>query len=164
MIKAIADNIKGLYSLLVGLWITGRYGLGPLPAWLHLLPPERGYPQLTTHYPRKTIPDEDLITFRGPVELIPAEDDPAKSKCISCLMCVKACPSNCLTVLKGRNKAPVEWLSDFSLCSLCGTCVEVCPAGALRFSHDIYLVTETRQELVRDLLTRLRQKAEKARA
>jgi NADH-quinone oxidoreductase subunit I len=79
-------------------------------------------------------------------------------------MCVKACPSGCLTVLKGRNKAPSEWLSDFSLCSLCGTCVEVCPAGALRFSHDIYLVTETRRELVRDLLARLRQKAGKARA
>ncbi|MDR3038442.1 MAG: 4Fe-4S binding protein [Candidatus Adiutrix sp.] len=156
MLKAIADNIKGLYSLLVGLYITGRYGLGPFPAWLKLVPPGAGYPQLTTHYPRRTIRDEDLVTFRGPVELTPAEDDPAKSRCVSCLMCVRACPSGCLTVVKGESgKAPVKWLSDFALCSLCGTCVEVCPAGALRFSHDLYWVEARREDLVRDLLARL---------
>ena len=155
MFKAILDNIKSLWSLLVGLGVTGRYGLGPFPAWLGLVPPDSGYPQLTTHYPRETIRDEDLVTFRGPVELVPAEENPALSRCISCMMCVKACPSDCLTVVKGEIKAPKQWLSDFSLCSLCGTCVEVCPAGALRFSLDLYWVTEKREDLVRDLLAQL---------
>lgn len=154
--KAIIANIKGLYSLLVGLHITGRFGLGPFPIWLKLKKAEKGYPQLTTHYPRQTIADEVLVSFRGPVELAPAEDDPRKSKCVSCQMCVKACPSNCLTVIKGsEGKAPKTWTSNFSLCSLCGTCVEVCPAGALRFSHDIYWVAKTRPEMTRDLLARL---------
>ncbi len=154
--KALIDNIKGLYSLLVGLHITGRFGLGPFPIWMKLKKPEKGYPQLTTHYPRQTIADEDLVTFRGPVELIPADDDPQKSRCVSCLMCAKACPSNCLTVVKGdEGKAPRVWTSDFTLCSLCGTCVEVCPAKALRFSHDIYWVAEKRGDMVRDLLARL---------
>ncbi len=153
MFKAVVDNLKGIWSLLVGLWVTGRYGLGPFPVWLGLK--SLGHPQLTTHYPRQTIRDEDLVTFRGPVELVPAEGNPALSRCISCLMCVKACPSACLTVIKGADKAPREWRSDFSLCSLCGTCVEVCPAGALRFSRDIYWVAEKREDLVRDLLARL---------
>jgi len=157
MFKAIWDNLKGLYSLLVGLWITGRHALGPFPAWLGLAGPKFGYPQLTIHYPRQTIRDEDLVTFRGPVELVPGADDPAQSRCISCQMCVRACPSACLTVVKGEGKTPKEWRSDFSLCSLCGTCVEVCPAGALRFSHDIYWVVEKREDLVRDLLARLAQ-------
>jgi len=152
MLKAVVDNIKGFYSLLVGLWVTARYGLGPFPAWLGLA---SGYPQLTTHYPRQTIPDEDLVTFRGPVELVPAEENPGLSRCVSCQMCAKACPSACLTVVKGEGKAPKEWRSDFSLCSLCGTCVEVCPAGALRFSLDLYWVAEKREDLVRDLLARL---------
>jgi NADH-quinone oxidoreductase subunit I len=151
MFKAVVDNLKGFWSLLVGLWVTGRYGLGPFPAWLGL----KGYPQLTTHYPRQTIQDEDLVTFRGPVELVPAEANPSLSRCISCQMCVKACPSACLTVVKGEDKAPRQWRSDFSLCSLCGTCVEVCPAGALRFSRDLYWVVEKREDLVRDVLARL---------
>lgn len=154
--KALIDNIRGLYSLLVGLRITGRFALGPFPIWLKMQKPEKGYPQLTTHYPRQTIADEDLVSFRGPVELVPADDDPAKSKCVSCQMCAKACPSACLTVVKGEGgKAPKTWLSDFTLCSLCGACVEVCPADALRFSHDIYWAAASREEMKRDLLAKL---------
>jgi NADH-quinone oxidoreductase subunit I len=137
--------------------VTARYGLGPFPVWLGLVKPESGLPQLTTHYPRQTIRDEDLVTFRGPLELVPDPKDPAKSLCVSCQMCARACPSACLTVVKGEDKAPKEWRSDFSLCSLCGACVEVCPPGALRFSHDLYWVAETRGELTRDLLARLAQ-------
>jgi NADH-quinone oxidoreductase subunit I len=153
MFKAVVDNIKGLYSLVVGLLVTARYGLGPFPGWLGL--GKFGHPQLTTHYPRQTIRDEDLVTFRGPVELVPDPENPDLSLCISCQMCVRACPSGCLTVTKGEEKAPKVWRSDFSLCSLCGTCVEVCPTEALRFSHDLYWVAERREELVRDLLARL---------
>ncbi len=156
MIKALVANLKGLYSLLVGLNITGRYGLGPFPIWLKLQKPENGYPLLTTHYPFETLPDEDLVTFRGPVELVPSEEEPGRSKCISCMMCVRSCPSNCLTVVKGdEGKAPKVWLSDFTLCSLCGTCVEVCPVNALRFSHDIYWAAVKRQDMVTDLLAKL---------
>jgi len=156
MIKAIVDNIKGLYSLLVGLSITGKFGLGPFAAMLRLTKPGEGYPQLTCHYPRETIDDENLVSFRGPVELIPDEKDPAKSKCISCGMCVKACPSGCLTVEKGdEGKAPKIWISNFTYCSLCGACVEVCPAKALRYGHNIYWVAEKREDMVRDLLAQL---------
>ncbi|MGL4208779.1 MAG: 4Fe-4S binding protein [Candidatus Adiutrix sp.] len=158
--KAVIDNIKGLYSLLVGMNITARFGLGPFPIWLGLIKPEKGRPQLTTHFPREVIADEDLITFRGPVELVPADDDPTKSKCISCQMCVRACPSLCLTVVKEEgSKAPKLWTSDFSLCSLCGSCVQVCPTEALRYSHDIYWVTTKREDLITDLLAKLVQKA-----
>ncbi len=156
--KALLDNIRGLYSLLVGLFITGRYGLGPFAVMFGLTKAEKGYPQLTTHYPRRTIADEELVTFRGPVELVPDAKDPAQSLCVSCQMCAKACPSNCLTVVKGEGgKAPKIWTSDFTLCSLCGTCVEVCPAKALRFSHDIYWAATTREEMKRDLLAKLAQ-------
>jgi len=154
--RAIIDNIKGLYSLLVGLFITGRYGLGPFAILFRLTKKDQGFPLLTTHYPWQSIAKEDLVTYRGPVELIPAEDDPAKSKCISCMMCVKSCPSSCLTVVKGdEGKAPKIWTSDFTLCSLCGTCVEVCPASALRFSHDIYWAATKREDMVNDLLAKL---------
>lgn len=162
MVKSIVDNIKGLYSLLVGLYITGRYGLGPFAILFRLKKKEDGLPQLTTHYPWESIAKEDLITYRGPVELIPSEENAAKSKCVSCMMCVKACPSACLTVIKGdEGKAPKLWTSDFTLCSLCGTCVEVCPANALRFSHDIYWVATKREDMINDLLAKLEKNAKK---
>ncbi|MDR2387924.1 MAG: 4Fe-4S binding protein [Deltaproteobacteria bacterium] len=140
MIKAIIDNLKGLYSLLVGLSITGRFFLSP---------------QKTTHYPRQVDHPETLKSYRGPLELVPA-DRTGQSKCISCQMCVKACPGHCLTVTKGdQGKAPKVYLYDFSLCCLCAACVESCPTGAIRFSHKVYLVATSRQELRLDLLADL---------
>ncbi|MDR2422598.1 MAG: 4Fe-4S binding protein [Deltaproteobacteria bacterium] len=144
MLKAIWDNIKGLYSLLVGMSITGRYLLSPVE---------------TIHYPRQVVDDEILASFRGPIRLTFGKKDPAQTRCISCQMCVKACPGHCLTVTKGDAKAPVVWLYDFSYCCLCGACVETCPAGALEFSHNVYLVTTTREELVFNLLGDLKKRA-----
>jgi NADH-quinone oxidoreductase subunit I len=149
MLKAIWDNIKGLYSLVVGLSITGRYLLSPVE---------------TIHYPRQVVDDEIMASFRGPLQLTAGKKDPAETRCVSCQMCVKACPGGCLTVAKGDSKSPVVWRYDFSYCCLCGACEETCPTGALEFSHKVYLVTRTRQELVLDLLADLKSRAAKAAA
>ena len=146
MFKAIWENLKGLYSLLVGLKITGKFFFSPQP--------------MVVYYPREVVEPEILESFRGPLELIGQEENPAVTRCISCMMCTKACPSSCLKVVKGtEGKLPSLWEYDFSLCSLCGTCVDVCPAKALRFSHHVYMVTYTREELQLDLLKRLADKA-----
>ncbi|MDR1167221.1 MAG: 4Fe-4S binding protein [Deltaproteobacteria bacterium] len=148
MIRAIWDNLKGLYSLLVGMKITLIFLFSP---------------QKTVHYPRKTVERENLITYRGPLELTRGKTDPAVTRCISCQMCVKACPGHCLTVVKNPEKsvkAPIEWKYDFTLCCLCGACVETCPTSALAFSHRIYLVARTREELIFDLLADLKARVE----
>ena len=95
MIKALIDNLKGLWSLAVGLSITGRF----------LLSPRR-----TVHYPRQVVDPEILASYRGPLELVPGEADPAETRCISCQICVRACPGRCLTVAKGAaGKAPAVY-------------------------------------------------------
>ncbi|MDR0548704.1 MAG: 4Fe-4S binding protein [Deltaproteobacteria bacterium] len=144
MLKEIWDNLKGLYSLGVGMAITGRYLLSPVE---------------TIHYPRQVVADEIMESFRGPIQLTFGPKDPAQSRCISCQMCVKACPGHCLTVTKGETKSPVVWLYDFSYCCLCGACVETCPASALEFSHKVYLVAKSRAELSMDLLADLKSRA-----
>ncbi|MDR1678029.1 MAG: 4Fe-4S binding protein [Deltaproteobacteria bacterium] len=145
MFRAIIDNLKGLYSLLVGLSITGRFFFSP---------------QKTTHYPRQVDDPECLKSYRGPLELVPA-DNAGQSKCISCQMCVKACPGHCLTVTKGdQGKAPKVYLYDFTLCCLCAACVESCPTGAIRFSHKVYLVAPSREALHLDLIADLKARAE----
>jgi NADH-quinone oxidoreductase subunit I len=138
MISAIWNNLKGLYSLLVGMAITGRYFFAP---------------QKTIHYPRQVVDPEDLAAYRGPVELTRGKADESKTRCISCQMCAKGCPGNCITVVKGtEGKAPSTWTYDYSLCCLCGACVEVCPTAAIAFSHKLYIATTTREELIYDLL------------
>ncbi|MDR2404816.1 MAG: 4Fe-4S dicluster domain-containing protein [Deltaproteobacteria bacterium] len=145
MRRAIWDNLKGLYSLLVGMKITICFLFSP---------------RKTVHYPRKVVEPENVINYRGPLELKRGKVDAAKTPCISCQLCVKACPGNCLTVTKSKDsKAPEAWLYDFSYCCLCGACVETCPTSALAFSHKVYLVTRTREELVLDLLADLKERA-----
>ncbi|WP_419779338.1 4Fe-4S binding protein [Maridesulfovibrio sp.] len=167
VIKKIWDDVASLWSLIVGLRVTGKNFVDK---------------NVTLHYPRETVTSGQLEGFRGPLELIGKPKDPAKPKCISCMMCVTACPSKCITVVKSKApkpteaelqamkeaeergekvvkpkapKEPAKFLYDFSLCSLCGSCVENCPAKSLRYSSNVYLTVTNRKELKMDLLARL---------
>ena len=57
------------------------------------------------------------------------------------------------------SKTPTGFTLDYTLCSLCGMCVQNCPVDSLRFSTDVYLAGESRQEFHYDLLARLRDQA-----
>jgi len=169
--KHVIQPILDCWSLLVGLKITGKYFCKPL---------------ITVHYPRQVIDSENLSTYGGHVELIGLPKDPATPKCISCMMCVTNCPSNCLKVVKSKAptptpeqeqawkeaeergekvvrpkapKYPAKFMYDYTLCSLCGTCIDNCPANTLRFSSNIYWVATSRKEMHIDLLARLREQA-----
>jgi NADH-quinone oxidoreductase subunit I len=160
-----------VWSMFVGLGVTLRNFFGP---------------QETIHYPRQTIDDEILKSFRGPIELVESEKDPLIPKCVSCMTCVSACPSSCLSVTKRKPpvpspeeliaqqeaevrgepikkklapKNPAAFSYNYTTCSLCGTCVSICPVGSLRFSHDIYLAGFSRQEYQFDLLNKLQNQA-----
>jgi NADH-quinone oxidoreductase subunit I len=167
-LSEIRDQLQKWWSLVVGLKVTGRYFVSP---------------QITVHYPRKTV--ENLSSFHGPIELVPTPENPQRPKCIVCLQCASACPSNCLTVVmkptpkpsaeelkaqkeaeargeKVKKSAPKELLKftyDFTLCSLCGTCVETCPVGSLRFSNSAYLASTNKKDFHYDLLARLAHQA-----
>lgn len=173
LVGEIRKALEGLWSLVVGLGVTGNQFYRPA---------------VTVHYPRKTV--DNLATYRGPIELIPSDKDPSISKCILCGMCAQTCPSGCIEIeshqeeepdppqaeakpapgatdgAEGEKKAPPKrkkkikvmdrYLLKFHLCSLCGQCVQVCPANALRFSHEVYLAGTSRKDFEFDLLARLR--------
>ena len=75
------DDVAGLWSLIVGLKVTGTYFFRP---------------QVTVHYPRQVV--ENLATFRGPIELVENPDDPGRPRCIACMTCASICPHGCITV------------------------------------------------------------------
>jgi len=157
------EAYTGLKSLFVGLGITGKAFCQP---------------QVTVIYPKQEV--DNLSTFRGHVELVGKEDDPAVPRCVACGACVKACPSDCLTILcpvpakEGQEDAPAAMgpapqkgsktpgavIVDFSLCSLCGQCAKTCPVDSLRFSDNPYMVALDRKEFRIDLMARLKRQAE----
>ena len=53
-------------------------------------------------------------------------------------------------------RVPSVFTLDFTKCSLCGQCIDVCPADAIVFSNNVYLATTNREELIMDLIARLK--------
>ena len=170
-VKYFFTAIKDLWSLIVGLKITGQNSI---------------MPQRTVHYPRETVGPERLEGYRGHIELVGGPKTPGIPKCISCMMCMTSCPSKCITVIKQKApkptdeevqamkaaeekgekakkpkapKNPAKFLYDYSLCSLCGTCVENCPVKSIRFSSNVYYAVTDRKNLKLDLLDRLAKQA-----
>jgi len=162
--QLIEEAYTGLKSLVIGLGVTGKALCEP---------------GVTVIYPKEEV--DNLATFRGHVELIGKDDDPAVARCVACGACAKACPSNCISVLcpvpvkegeadtgklgpapqKG-SKTPTQFIVDYSLCSLCGQCARACPVDSLRFCHDAYTVAFDRKAFQFELVSRLRQQAEQA--
>ncbi len=146
MIRYFRDIFSGLWSLLVGMKVTGRFAVAPT---------------ITTHYPFDTL--EITPNYRGHIDLV-VNPKTGRDKCIVCMMCQRACPSGCIT-LKGekpegaKKKVLTQYTLDFTKCSLCGNCVEVCPTGAIEFSQEYQLAGFSRHDFHYDLVERFRDRA-----
>ncbi|MDK2955867.1 MAG: NADH-quinone oxidoreductase subunit [Desulfovibrionales bacterium] len=161
---SIKNALAGLWSLVVGMGITGKYFTAPL---------------VTVFYPRQEA--ENIETYRGHVELVGKEDEAGVPLCIACGQCARQCPSQCITVSAKvapadpaeskdgkpakpkRLKTPGVFQLDYNLCSLCGQCVQVCPVDSLRYSNNVYFAVFTRQETNIDLLERLERQAKEGK-
>ena len=169
----LVRKAKDMWSLVAGFVVTGRFFCSP---------------RLTTRYPRQVAVPEATASFRGPIELVGLDENPEIPRCISCMLCVAACPGNCISVIKSQPPQPTEeeakamaeaesrgekpkkipapknpaaYSYDFTFCSLCACCVEACPADALRFSNELYVAGTRREDFHYDLLARLRRRAVK---
>jgi NADH-quinone oxidoreductase subunit I len=146
MITYFKEIFSGLWSLLVGMQLTARYAMAPT---------------VTVHYPFEKL--DVTPNFRGHIDLV-IDPETAESKCITCMMCEKTCPSNCIGIRAekpegAKKKILVEYHLDFTKCSLCGNCVEVCPVDALEYSHEYNLAGFSRHDFHFELVNRLRERA-----
>ncbi|MBI4377277.1 MAG: NADH-quinone oxidoreductase subunit I [Elusimicrobia bacterium] len=122
------------WAIMKGMWITLKYMLRP---------------SVTVHYPtEKLVPFEK---FRGAL-LFDAET------CISCNLCVKACPSTCIQLENatnpqtGKKIAKVDWYTiDYGKCNFCRLCEEACPTKPKSVWHslDYEVLFFSRDEMVR---------------
>ncbi len=136
------DIFGGGRSLLTGLSITAREFFKPV---------------VTEQYP--WVEPEMTERFRGHIELV-ADQATGRPKCIVCGMCMRSCPSGCISLAGkktegSRKKILTGYHLDFTTCSLCGTCIESCKFGAIRFSKEYNLAGTSKDFYIFDLLQRL---------
>jgi NADH-quinone oxidoreductase subunit I len=141
MRKYFEDLFLGSKSLAIGMWITLKHAFRK---------------PVTVQYPYETV--RIPARFRGHVELAcdPATGNP---KCIVCMACQRACPSNCISLdgakpEGGTRKVLTKYTLDFTTCSLCGLCVDSCSFDALDFSKEYNLASTRKEDYVMDLLAR----------
>lgn len=91
MLKAIAKACGALKSIAVGLGITGRAMFEE---------------QTTVIYPMAGV--DNLEHYRGHIELVGSDADPAKPRCIGCGQCMDLCPSSCITVQTAMDPAELK--------------------------------------------------------
>lgn len=144
MIRYFREIFSGLYSLFVGMRITFIEAISP---------------KVTVSYPFETL--EMCDNYRGHIELI--EDEEGEPKCVVCMACQRACPSDCIS-LSGekpegaKKKVLTSYRLDFTKCSLCSSCVEACNFAALEHSKEYNLASRNKEDFHFDLLQRLRER------
>ena len=129
---AMKKIIEYTVSLIKGLGVTLKYLCRPA---------------VTLQYPKQrwTPPER----YRGRVALRP-------KKCISCQMCARACPNNCLEVKfnvgDDKKRKLTEFVYHIDTCLFCGLCAEPCPTSAIFMNHDYELAVCDRKDLIVDLV------------
>jgi len=104
------------WALLKGLRVTLKYLFSPA---------------VTVQYPFEKLDLSEL--YRGALAFHP-------DICISCDMCVRVCPSNCISLESVRNpetkRKELQWYQiDFAKCNFCRLCEEICPTKPLAVHH-----------------------------
>jgi NADH-quinone oxidoreductase subunit I len=78
--------------------------------------------------------------------------DYVAEKCISCELCVNACPSRVIKVNYHKNEQGKKVLDnyemDLSYCLFCGLCIEACPTKCLNSKPDFELACFSKEDTV----------------
>ena len=120
---------------------------------------------VTAHYPEQHLPvQERYMGFPALLTDVTA-DEPF---CTGCMVCVRECPTQCMSATMHDNPLFVEGRShrrkiierfeiNLNRCILCGICVDVCSFDAIEMSYEHELASYARAGARADLPTLLAQ-------
>ncbi len=152
MIKALGYFLE----IIKGGLITTRHFI--VNMWFHTLKvlgfKTRRKGAVTIQYPEQK--KEIAFRHRSLHRLLKRED--GRPRCVSCMLCVTVCPSECIYVEATDDpdpeiqKVPAKFIIELGRCCFCGFCVEACPEDAIRMdTGGIDLASTDRRDLVFDL-------------
>ncbi len=127
--KYFADMFAAIKTTCQGLKITANYALFQKP--------------ITVNYPDERLPI-DPVTHRGIHEY-------DVDRCISCLLCAKACPVSCIYIeSEGKGKAAImtRYDIDYSKCLFCALCVPPCPSECIQLGASYSLPGHSRDDMI----------------
>jgi NADH-quinone oxidoreductase subunit I len=131
----ISSILKGIWTLIQGMQVTGHYFFRP-----RLI--------VTQQYPENRSKLEMFERFRGEVTM--PHDENNQHKCTGCGICEISCPNGSIEVIPmtilmedGKKKRAIDkHIYHLSMCSLCNLCVKNCPTGAIvmaqTFEHAVW--------------------------
>jgi NADH-quinone oxidoreductase subunit I len=109
---------------------------------------------VTIQYPEEK---KELAARHRSLHRLTRRED-GQPRCVSCLLCVTVCPSECISVEAAEDpdpeiqKLPARFVIDLSRCCFCGFCVEACPEDAIRMDTGrIEIAASLRRDMIYDL-------------
>lgn len=117
-------------------------------------PVTRQYPATGTLWSKTAAPTPVQLRFMG-FPALTWDDQVGEPYCTSCMVCIRQCPTQCMTATMKDNPLQQEGLSkrrkivnsfeiNLNRCILCGICVEVCNFDAIVMSHEHEMSTYQR--------------------
>lgn len=131
----IASIFKGLWTLLIGMKITGKYFFRP-------------WKNVTQQYPENRDSLVMFERFRGEVYMYHNENN--EHLCTGCGICELNCPNGSIEVIsktivtpEGKKKKIIDQhIYHLGMCTMCNLCVKACPTDAIRmaqtFEHAVW--------------------------
>ena len=133
MLNAIKKTVIGIFTIVRSMWMVNSHAIRPRDTIL--------YPEVPVPVPPR---------FRGRIVL--TRDPDVDERCVSCNLCVVACPVGCISLQKAERDDgrwyPEIFRINFSRCIFCGMCEEACPTTAIQMTPDFEMSEYVRQDLV----------------
>lgn len=144
IITYIKEVVLGLWSLLKGMMVTGKYFFTPSAIETRKYPDNR----------------KDLVMFeRFKGEVIMPHNEQNEHKCTGCGICEINCPNGTIEIISktittedGKKKRAIDkHIYRLGMCTFCALCVKTCPSNALAFSQEFEHAVFNRAKLIKIL-------------
>jgi NADH-quinone oxidoreductase subunit I len=105
----------------------------------------------TIQYPEEKLPVPEEFRYKPFLLYEEGEKGEKNIRCTSCGICAKACPTQCIWIVRGTDPAtgrpvpqPAGFWIDADICMSCGFCAEFCPFDAIKMDHNYEVASYTR--------------------